>query len=90
VRGKRALAFSAAVASGFLIGWYLAGRHVERHKADLFSANRYRRLVALSYLATQERVETLHLLRDYLAWEPTVALRNRARRLVRRLEAHLS
>jgi hypothetical protein len=90
VKATRSIAFSVAAATGFICGWYLAGRHVERHKTDLFSANRYRRLVALSYLAGQERVETMHLLRDYVAWEPTAALRRRAQRLVRRMEAQLS
>lgn len=90
MKGTRTIAFSVAAVTGFAAGWYLAGRHVERHKTDLFSANRYRRLVALSYLAGQERVETLHLLRDYVAWEPTVALRRRAQRLVRRMEGNLA
>jgi hypothetical protein len=76
-----------AVAIGLFAGWYLAGRHVERHKANLFSASRYRRLAALTYLAGEERVETVRLLRDYLAWEPTAALRRRAERMVRRMEA---
>ena len=90
MKATRTVAFSVAATTGFIFGWYLAGRHVERHKTDLFSANRYRRLVALSYLAGQERVETMHLLRDYVAWEPTAALRRRAQRLVRRMEAQLS
>ncbi len=90
MKATRTIAFSVAAATGFVAGWYLAGWHVERCKADLFSASRYRRLAALSYLAGQERVETLHLLRDYLAWEPMAALRRRATRMVRRLEEHLA
>lgn len=90
MKATRTIAFSLAATAGFALGWYLAGRHLERHKADLFSADRFRRLVALSYLAGQERVETLHLLRDYIAWEPTAALRKRAERMVRRMEAQLA
>lgn len=90
MKTSRPLAFSAASVLGFALGWWLAGRHLERHKADLFSANRFRRLAALSYLAGQERVETVRLLRDYIAWEPSAALRTRATRVVARLETRLS
>ncbi len=90
MKATRTLAFSVSAVAGLIAGWHLASRHVERHQANLFSANRYRRLAALSYLAGQERVETVHLLRDYLAWEPTAALRRRAERMVRRMEAQLT
>lgn len=90
MKATRTVAFSLAAAAGFALGWFLAGRHLERHKADLFSANRFRRLAALSYLAGERRVETLHLLRDYMAWERTPALRRRAARVVRRMEARLA
>lgn len=83
-------AFSAAVLVGLVAGWYLAGRHVERHKEALFSASRLRRLAALSYLAGRGQPETVGLLRDYIAWEPLRPLRNRAIRLVRRLELELA
>lgn len=90
MKTTRTLAFSLAAATGLAIGWYLAGRHLERHKADLFSASRIKRLAALSYLAGQERVETVRLLRDYINWETSSVLRQRAVRVVARLEAQLS
>lgn len=86
----RFLAFSAAAATGVVLGWYFAARHLEQHRTDLFSANRFRRLAALSYLAGQERVETVRLLRDYIAWEPSAALRKRAQRVMTRLELQFS
>ena len=90
MRATRSLAFIVAALSGTALGWYVAGRHLERHKADLFSANRFRRLAALSYLAGEDGVATLQLLRDYIAWEPTAPLRQRASRMLRRMEAQLA
>ncbi|MGE0442613.1 MAG: hypothetical protein AB7L66_17005 [Gemmatimonadales bacterium] len=90
MRATRAVAFAAALAAGLGLGWYLAGRHLERHRADLFSANRFRRLAALSYLAGQVRVETVRLLADYIAWEPAAPLRRRALRVKRRIELELA
>ena len=90
MRTTKAVAFSTALAAGFAVGWFLAGRHLERHKEDLFSPNRFRRLAALSYLAGKTGVETIRLLGDYIAWEPSVALRRRAVRLRRRMELELA
>lgn len=90
MKTTRAVAFAAAAAAGLVMGWLLAGRHLERHKADLFSPNRFRRLVALSYLAGQVRVETVRLLADYVAWEPSAPLRRRAQRVRRRIELELA
>jgi hypothetical protein len=44
-------------------------------------------LVALGFLAGQNEVETVRLLRDYLAWERQPMLRRRAEAIVRRMEA---
>jgi hypothetical protein len=68
VKATRAVAFSVAALVGFLVGWRLAGRHLERHRADLFAASRLKRRAALSYLARQDGPETVHVLRDYIAW----------------------
>jgi hypothetical protein len=89
VRTTRALSFSVAALVGFAVGWRLAGRHLERHKADLFATSRLRRTAALSYLAGQDRPETVQLLRDYISWEPSAPLRRRARRLLRRMRRNL-
>ena len=64
-------------------------RHVGRHRADLFSPRPLRRLAALGDLAAQRSVETVRLLRDYLAWERHPVLRRRAGAIVRRMEATL-
>jgi hypothetical protein len=47
-------------------------------------------LAALSYLAGQVRVETVRLLADYIAWEPSAPLRQRAIRVKRRIEHELA
>ena len=90
MRTTKAVAFSTALVAGLAVGWFLAGRHLERHKEDLFSPNRFRRLAALSYLAGKTGVETIRLLGDYIAWEPSSALRRRAIRLRRRMELELA
>ncbi len=90
MKPTKAGAFSVAALVGLAAGWYLAARHVERHQAALFSANRLRRLAALGYLASRGQPDTVGLLRDYIAWEPVRPLRNRAIRLVRRLELELA
>jgi hypothetical protein len=48
-----------------------------------------RRLAALGFLAGQDGVDTVRLLRDYLAWERQPMLRRRAEAIVRRMEATL-
>lgn len=85
MNATRALVFSMAAAVGLVIGWRLAGRHLERHKTDLFAPSRVRRSAALSYLAGQGGAEAVHLLRDYIAWEPSRPLRRRAQRMMRRM-----
>jgi len=90
VKPARALTFSLAAAAGALAGWMLARQHLGRHRADLFSPRPMRRLAALHYLAGLASVETVRLLRDYIAWEPSPALRRRAERVVRRMELSLA
>lgn len=75
---------------GATAGWVLAQRRLARHRRDLFSARPLRRLAALGFLAGQGDVETVRLLRDYLAWERQPVLRRRAERIVRHLEATLA
>ena len=63
---------------------------IARHRRDLFSPHPLRRLAALGYLATAEpSVESVHLLRDFLAWEPRPLLRRRAGQILQRMEARL-
>ena len=60
------------------------------HQRDLFSPRPLRRLAALGYLAGQAGVDTVRLLRDYLAWERQPVLRRRAMAILRGLEATLA
>jgi hypothetical protein len=75
--------------AGATVGWLAAQGYVGRHKEDLFSPRPLRRLAALGSLAARGDVETVRLLRDYLAWEGHPVLRRRAHRIVRRMEATL-
>ncbi len=75
--------------AGGVLGWMAAQGYVGRHREDLFSPRPLRRLAALGNLAAPHSVETVRLLRDYLAWEPHPVLRRRADRIVRRMEAAL-
>jgi len=81
------------VATGFVAGaaagWIAAQRRLANHRRDLFSVAPARRMAALGFLAGQGDVDTVRLLRDYLAWEREPKLRRRAEALVRRLEVSL-
>lgn len=87
---SRTLCFTCGILAGAALGWTLAQRRLVRHRRDLFSPRPLRRLAALGFLAGQADVETVHLLRDYLAWERQPVLRRRAQRIVRHLEATLA
>lgn len=82
--------FAAAAGLGILAGWALAQERYVHHRQDLFHQRPLRRLGALGYLAGQHSVETVRLLRDYVAWEPQPLLRRRGERILRRLEASLA
>lgn len=77
------------IVAGGAAGWLLAQRRFSYHRRDLFSPRPLRRLAALGFLAGQDGVDTVRLLRDYLAWERQPMLRRRAEAIVRRLEATL-
>jgi hypothetical protein len=81
--------FLGAAAIGVAAGWVLAGRHIQRHRADLFSPRPLRRLSALAGLAAAPTITNVRLLRDYLAWERRPLLRRRASVLLQRMEAAL-
>ena len=74
---------------GAVVGACLAQQSMGRHRADLFSGRPLRRLSALGYLSGHASVETVRLLRDYLAWEQHPMLLRRADAVVRRMEAKL-
>ena len=86
---SRSFVFAGGLLAGAAAGWLLAQRRLTYHRRDLFSPRPLRRLAALGFLAGQNEVETVRLLRDYLAWERQPMLRRRAEAIVRRMEATL-
>jgi hypothetical protein len=86
---SRVWVFTGGVVLGLTGGWLLAQHRLTYHRRDLFSPRPLRRLAALGFLAGQNQVETVRLLRDYLAWERQPMLRRRAEAIVRRMEASL-
>jgi hypothetical protein len=86
---SRSWVFTGGIALGAMGGWLLAQRRLVSHRRDLFNPRPLRRLAALGFLAGQSGVETVRLLRDYLAWERQPMLRRRAETIVRRMEATL-
>jgi hypothetical protein len=86
---SRAWILAGGIAVGAATGWLLAQRRLTYHRRDLFSPRPLRRLAALGFLAGQDGVDTVRLLRDYLAWERQPMLRRRAEAIVRRMEATL-
>ncbi len=87
---SRGAVFAAAAGLGIIAGWALAQERYVHHRQDLFHQGPVRRLAALGYLAGQESVETVRLLRDYVAWEPLPLLRRRGEGILRKLEASLA
>jgi hypothetical protein len=87
---SRGWLFAGGVVVGATAGWILAQRRLVTHQRDLFSPRPLRRLAALGFLAGQTGVETIRLLRDYLAWERQPVLRRRAQAILRGLEATLA
>ncbi len=85
MRSRTAL-FAGGAAAGLVAGWFLAQYWFAYHRRDLFSGQPLRRLAALGFLAGQQGVETIRLLRDYLAWETHPVLRRRADSIMRRME----
>jgi hypothetical protein len=88
-RPRRLWLFAGGIVFGAAAGWALAQRRVTSHRRDLFSRHPLRRFAALGFLAGRQDVDTVRLLRDYLAWERQPLLRRRAQAIVRRLEATL-
>lgn len=80
-----AVGFVGGVAAGSLL-W----THMQRsHRHDLFSSRPLDRVAALGFLRARPTVGTAQLLREYVAWEPSVMLRRRGERLLNRVEAVL-
>lgn len=88
----RTTAFTVlAVAAVAALGVLLVRDQISRSRRDLFSPHPLRRLAALEYLGGHAAsVDTILLLRDFLAWEPRPLLRKRAAAVLSRLEEGLS
>ena len=75
----------AAAAAGALAAWIIRGQ-LSRHQRDLFSPQAFKRLAALGHINREPAsVDLIHLLRDFIAWEPRKMLRDRARAIVDRM-----
>jgi hypothetical protein len=81
--------FVGAVAAGVVVGAALAQRSMSRWRSSLFSSRPLRRLAALGYLSGHPGLESVRVLRDYLAWEEHPALRRRGEAILQRMEAKL-
>jgi len=87
--GPKTQALLVGLGVGTTAGALLAQYSMGRHRRELFSGRPLRRLSALGYLNSHPSVETVRLLRDYLAWEKHPVLRRRAEAMARRMEAKL-
>jgi hypothetical protein len=87
----RTTAFAVlAVAAVAAVGVLLVRDQISRSRRDLFSPHPLRRLAALEYLGgVPASVDTVLLLRDFLAWERRPLLRKRAQGVLLRLEEAL-
>ena len=86
---SRGLLFLGGTLLGLTAGWLVGQRQLVQSRNDLFSPQPLKRLSALGFLAGQEDVETVRLLRDYITWEAQPNLRRRAKGILRRIEATL-
>jgi hypothetical protein len=80
----------AALAVGLVAGAIFAQESISRYRRALFSRRPLKRLSALGYLSAHPSVDTVRLLRDYIAWEQQPMLRRRAEAIARRMEAKLA
>jgi hypothetical protein len=81
------LTIGAAAAVGALV----VRDQISRHRRDLFSSRTLQRLAALGYLSgLTASVESVQLLRDFVAWESRTLLRRRAMQILERMERQLS
>lgn len=80
-----------AVGAAAALGALLVRDQMSRHQRELFSPHPLRRLAALGYLGGRPAtVDSVLLLRDFIAWEPRPLLRRRASALLARMERALA
>ena len=88
---RTAAVAALAVAAAAAVGVLLVRDQISRSRRDLFSPHPLRRLAAMEYLGgVPASVDTVLLLRDFLAWEKRPRLRKRAEAVLLRLEEGLA
>ena len=92
-QAARVVTPAALLAVGFVggitVGVSAWSRLLDVNRRGLFSLHPVRRFAAISYLGARPSVDTVRLLRDYIAWESHSLLRRRAHRVLRNVEAAL-
>jgi len=79
----------AAAAAGAL-AVYMMRRQMQVHRRDLFSPRPFRRLAALGHMGNEPAsVDAIHVLRDFIAWEPRRHLRARAQAIIERMRSEV-
>jgi hypothetical protein len=81
--------FSTGLALGLVTGLAAWGSQLSRSRQALFHPRPTRRMAAISYLRARPSVDSVRLLRDYVAWETHPVLRRRGQRALRRVETAL-
>ncbi len=80
------IALLAAAAASVLAVLFVRDQ-MSRHRRDLFSSRPLRRLAALGYIAGgTPSVDSVRLLRDYIAWERQPLIRRQAVQVLARME----
>ena len=79
----------AGFLGGAAVGALVYSQQVHQHSTALFSRSPLRRALALGYLRGRPSVDTVRLLRDYIAWESNSRLRRRALDVLRCVEEDL-
>ena len=75
----------AAAAAGALAALIIRGQ-ISRHQRDLFNPRAFKRLAALGHINQEPAsVDLIHLLRDFVSWEPRKMLRERAQGIMERM-----
>lgn len=87
----RVTAISLIVAAAASVAGVLFVRdQMSRHRRDLFNSRPLRRLAALGYIAgAPPSIDTVRLLRDYIAWESQPLIRRQAVQVLAKVERNL-
>jgi hypothetical protein len=79
-----------AAAAASILGVLFVRDQMSRHRRDLFSTRPLRRLAALGYIAGgTPSIDSVRLLRDYIAWERQPLIRRQAVQVLAKMERSL-